>query len=169
MLQLPEAGPQLTGITYSVTDSRKQLVCHDLPARMEHRQNRREVSPRFPSLRGPQFMEAYQPSACHSDGQPHFYPGTTVKITAARSTTASAALGRPPSASPERNPSKESLREPEKESHRRETVTRRHERRGESTRHRTPPPRGRRTSTPVRPSEERDRASSRRDRNDPSR
>ena len=34
-----------------------------------------------------------------------------------------------------------------KESHRRETDTRRRERRGESTRHRTPPPRGRRTST----------------------
>ena len=176
MLQLPGTCPQPSeiyepsGIRHAVTDSRGPSAYHDMPARVERERGQREVSPYVPLPYGPLYMEAYQPTVRRGDERPHFYPGTTVKITAAKSTTASAALGRPPSASPERKPSKESLREPErKESHRRETDTRRRQRRGESPRHRTPPPRGRRTSTPVRPSEDRDRASSRHDRRDPSR
>ena len=177
MLQLPEAGPQplgiyeLSGIRYAVTDSRGPSAYHAMSDRVEREHHQRGVSPYVPLPYGPSSVRAFQPSVYRGGERPRFYPGTTIEISAAKSTTASAALGRPPSASPERKPSKEPLHEPQKkgESHRRETDDRHRERRGESTRRRTPSPRRRRTSTPVCPPKERDRASSRHGRHDPSR
>ena len=172
MLQLPEAVPQppgiyeLSGIKYAVTDSRGPSAYHAMPERVEREHRQRGVSPYIPSS-----VRAFQPAVHGGSGRPRYYPGPTIEISTAKSTAASAALGRPSSASPERKPSKESLREPQKkgESHRRETDDRHRERRGESTRRRTPSPRRRRTSTPVCPLKERDRAPTRHGRHDPSR
>ena len=177
MLQLPETGPQpmgiyeLSGIRYAVTDSRGPSAHHAMPERAEREHRQRGVSPYVPLPYIPSSVRALQPSMHGGSGRPRYYPGTTIEISTAKSTTASAALGRPPSASPERKPSKESLHEPQKkgESHRREADDRHRERRGESTRRRTPSPRRRRTSTPVCPSKERDRAPTRHGRHDPSR